>query len=77
LWYLYALIGLYFVLPMLKAFVNNSDENTLLYLISIIFIFNFVVKSVDKILGATIAFEIPIAGFTVFYVLAGRYIMVR
>ena len=34
LWYLYALIGLYFVLPMLKAFVNNSDEKTLLYLMS-------------------------------------------
>ena len=76
LWYLYALIGLYFVLPMLKAFVNNSDEKTLLYLISIVFIFNFVVKSVDKILGATIAFEIPIAGFAVFYVLAGRYITI-
>lgn len=76
LWYLYALIGLYFVLSMLKAFVNNSDENTLLYLISIIFIFNFIVKSFDKILGATIAFEIPVAGFTVFYVLAGRYIMI-
>jgi len=76
LWYLYALIGLYFVLPMLKAFVNNSDEKTLLYLMSVIFIFDFVIKLIDKASGATIAFEIPITGFTIFYALAGRYITI-
>ena len=76
LWCLYALIGLYLILPMLKAFVNASDEKTLLYLIGVIFIFNFVVKLVDKIFGATIAFEIPITGFAVFSALAGRYIIV-
>lgn len=62
LWYLYALIGLYFILPMLKAFVNNSDEETLLYLIGVIFIFSFVIKSIDKVSGTTIAFAIPITG---------------
>ena len=76
LWYLYALIGLYFILPMLKAFVNNSDEETLLYLIGVIFIFSFVIKSIDKVSGTTIAFAIPITGFTIFYVLAGRYITI-
>lgn len=72
LWYLYALIGLYLILPMLKAFVNNSNEKTLLYLISVIFIFSFVIKLIDKVSGATIAFEIPITGFAIFYALAGK-----
>ena len=76
LWYLYALIGLYFVLPMLKAFVNNSDEKPLFCLISVIFIFSFVIKLIDKVFGTTIAFEIPITGFTIFYALTGRYITI-
>lgn len=77
LWYLYSLIGLYLILPILKAFVNNSDDNAVLYSVGVTFLFCFVVKWIDKISGMTIAFGLPITGFTVFYVLAGRYIYTK
>lgn len=77
LWYLYSLIGLYLILPILKSFVDNSSEKTLFYSLSILFLFDFVTKWIDKIAGTTIAFEIPIAGFIVFYALAGRYFTIK
>ena len=77
LWYLYSLIGLYLILPILKTFINNTDNSTLICSIGVIFLFCFMIKWIDKILGTTIAFGIPIAGFSVFYALIGRYIIAR
>lgn len=74
LWYLYSLIGLYLILPVLKTFINNSDDKTKIYLICVIFLFCFITKWVDKVFGTTIAFGIPFTGFAVFYALIGRYI---
>lgn len=75
LWYLYALIGLYLFLPILKAFIDNSNFKSLFYLICVIFVFDFLLKNIDRIFGTTIAFEIPLSGFIVFYALVGELIV--
>ena len=74
LWYLYSLIGLYMMLPILKTFMDNSDDDTQRYVLVVVFFFCFVIKWINKFCGVTVAFEIPISGFTVFYALTGRYI---
>ena len=48
----------------------------MLYAIGVIFFFCFLIKWIDGISRMTIAFGIPIAGFTVFYALIGRYISI-
>ena len=39
LWYIYAIIGLYIISPVLKVFVNNATQKQLLYAIACCFIF--------------------------------------
>lgn len=77
LWYLYTLIGIYLILPILKTFVNNAEKATVRYIIWIFFIFDFCKCIFDNILGVSIAFEIPIGGFAIFYVLLGKYLTDR
>ena len=74
LWYLYALIGIYLLIPILKAFVENSDKHELTYTLGVMFLFNFIVPTMERITNASIAFLIPI-GYSIFYVLAGYYLM--
>lgn len=42
LWYIYAIIGLYIISPILKVFVNNATQKQLLYAIGCYFIFSSV-----------------------------------
>ena len=74
LWYLYALIGIYLILPVLKTFVDKASRCDIEVLLGIILLFNFVVPTANKIFGIDIAFEIPIVSFEVFYVLLGKYL---
>lgn len=73
-WYLYALIGIYMILPILKAFVNNDKDGknigwALLFLLT----FDFICPLVEGFTGVHIAFYIPIT-YTVFYPLLGYYL---
>ncbi len=71
LWYLYALIGVYLVLPLLKAFVDKCSYAEIKTFLIVLFIFNFIIPIVNSIFKISIAFEIPIVSFTIFYLLLG------
>ncbi len=71
LWYLYALIGVYLVLPVLKAFVDKCSCAEIKIFLTILFIFNFIIPIVNSIFKISIAFEIPIISFPIFYLLLG------
>ncbi|KGO94378.1 acyltransferase [Flavobacterium subsaxonicum] len=45
LWYVYVLIGLYFMTPILRVYVKNASQNNLLYLLIIWLVFNAVTAS--------------------------------
>lgn len=73
LWYLYALIGIYLILPFLKKIVNQCEKYHLLYLLCILFVFDFIFPLIENIISINIAFSIPIS-YMVFYLLLGYYI---
>ncbi|MDD6401010.1 MAG: acyltransferase [Lachnospiraceae bacterium] len=72
LWYLYALIGIYLVLPLLHSFTELGEETQKGILVSL-FILAFVVPTINSVAGIRIAFNIPFS-YPIFYVLLGNYI---
>ena len=75
LWYLYALIGIYLILPILKAFVDADESgNNIIYALTVLFILAFAMPLVEGLLDIEIEFYIPLT-YTVFYVLLGHYLV--
>jgi surface polysaccharide O-acyltransferase-like enzyme len=74
LWYLYALIGIYLILPVIKSFTDHCGRRTQGYFLIILFLFNFVIPFLNRILHITIGFEIPVSSYTVFYLVLGHYL---
>lgn len=57
LWYLYSLIGIYLVLPMLKAFVDKASRRDLETLLAILLIFNFAIPFANSFLKLILHLE--------------------
>lgn len=74
LWYLYALVGIYLIIPFLKILVDNCSRELQLGLIVILFVFNCIIPFMDRLLRLNIEFVFPITGYTVMYLLIGKYI---
>lgn len=72
LWYLYALIGIYLVLPIIKLYSENSDKKTKKYILTVLYIYNFMFSVIDFYIDGKIKFTIPI-GYILFYILIGEY----
>ena len=75
LWFLYALLGLYLVTPILRRFAQSASDTELLYLIGIWFAASIVFEMFLQSTGHGLAlFEQPyISGFLGYYV-AGYYL---
>lgn len=39
-WFIYAMIGMYIILPVVKAFINGAEKNHILYFVILCFLFN-------------------------------------
>jgi surface polysaccharide O-acyltransferase-like enzyme len=74
MWYLYMIIGLYLVLPLLKLFVSNADKKTMEYILLILFVFTSVIPTVQNIFQIKIDFYLPVNSVFVFYLFLGYYI---
>jgi len=74
LWYLYVLIGVYCMLPVVKYFADAAPRTELRNILIVMFVFQSVFPAVEVITGLTIAFEIPIAANTLVYLLLGKYL---
>jgi surface polysaccharide O-acyltransferase-like enzyme len=66
--------GLYFIIPLLKIFVNYCEKRLFEYILIIIFIFTSILPIVEKIFAIKIGFYLPINSVYVFYLLLGHYI---
>ncbi|MCD8314790.1 MAG: acyltransferase family protein [Firmicutes bacterium] len=73
LWYLYSLIGIYLLLPVIEMFVDHADRNTFSYILTTMFIFVFCLPTLSDLIGAEIAFSMPLK-YPVFYVMLGYYL---
>ena len=49
LWYLYVLIGIYLILPLIKSFINNCCKRDIDYLLFVLFIMDFVFPFVTEV----------------------------
>ena len=72
-WYLYTLIGIYLLLPLLKSFIANADKRDLEIIIIIMFVITIIIPAIERTIAVNIAFFIPL-GYPVFYVLIGYYL---
>ncbi len=73
LWYLYVLIGIYLILPVLRAFVKNASQKDLLLVTAVLFVFDFVFPTISSYAGIQIEFSVPFT-YPLFYLLMGYYI---
>lgn len=70
LWYLYTLIGIYLILPLLRCFVEKASESEIKLVIIALVVLDFLVPLVNSLTGLNTAFEIPLK-YPVLYVLLG------
>lgn len=73
LWYLYVLIGIYLVLPVLQKSVQNMENRQIKCLLMILFVMDFIVPTISSIIGMRIAFLAPFT-WPLFYLFAGYYL---
>lgn len=74
MWYLYMIIGLYMLFPLLKVFLNYSDRKTFEYVLIILFIFTCLIPTFTNTFHHNIGFSIPISSAFMLYLLSGHYI---
>ena len=73
LWYLYTLVAVYLILPLLKSAVHHVSGSTLLIGSVCMLIFSYVIPLISHLTGWKIAFEIA-APYPIFYFIVGYYI---
>ena len=73
LWYLYDLIGIYLLLPILRAFVARCGERDYWIALGILFVCSLVLPTINSAIGLSLETFVWL-GFSVFYVLLGWYL---
>ena len=76
MWYVYAVIGIYLVLPVLKPFFQHSSIKSIAALTGILFVFTIVLQNVEKSIGYVFPVSFPMANpaYPAFYICAGGLI---
>jgi len=74
LWYLYALLGVYLLLPMFKRFTDAAPRSDLRAIIIVLLLFQFGLPLLQTKVYLPIAVEMPIVSTSVTYLLLGRYL---
>ncbi len=72
LWYIYALIGVYLLLPVLRAWVATAGDREQRTLLWVLFAFTCVVPTVNSAFGLELSTFLWLSS-SVFYVFLGRY----
>lgn len=72
LWYLYTLIGLYLVLPVISSFVDKVDRQTCIIFSMFMFLFCFLIPVVNRLFRIKVVFEMPIASYALFNFIVGK-----
>lgn len=73
LWYLYVLIGIYLVIPVLQLALVRMQDKDLKILLSGLLIVDFILPTISAITGLRIAFTLPFT-YPMFYIIVGYYI---
>lgn len=74
MWYLFALIGLYLFLPLLKIFTAHAGKQVYLYLLILLFIVGSLLPTLENAWQIEFGFMMPVTGVCLFYYMCGYYI---
>ena len=74
MWYLYLIIGLYMITPLIRVFVNNCSRKEYNYILIILFIFTVLLVDFSKIFKINIEFNILIYNPYIFFYMLGDYL---
>ena len=74
MWYLYLIIGLYMISPLLKVFTRNCTQKEYKYILIILFIFTVLIIDITKYFNINIAFNILISSPYIFFYMLGDYL---
>lgn len=74
LWYLYELIGVYLMLPVIKRFTDKCGKKELAFVCAAVFFFGAAVPIINAAFGISLAFKIVFPLFPWFYIFVGKYI---
>lgn len=69
-WYLYELIGIYLLLPVLKAFIKTAEKKSIDILLILLFVSQFVFSTIESVANINIAFDFMLP-YSVFYLVLG------
>lgn len=80
LWYLYLLIGIYLMLPVIRVLLNKITDKQLEYLMGVLCFLAFIIPTVNAVFGTNISLEQPrplchITSFIMGYVISRYYIL--
>ena len=67
MWYVYMIMGLYMITPMLRDFLKVTNESTLKFTLLILFFFGIVRPTINNLFQIQLAQVIPISTAYVFY----------
>lgn len=76
MWYVYAIIGIYLVLPVLKPFFKHSSVQSIAVLTGLLFVFTVLLKDLEHSTGYVFPVSVPMANpaYPAFYICAGGLI---
>ena len=76
MWYVYAIIGIYLVLPVLKPFFQHSSVKSIGILTGLLFVFTILLYNVERSVGYVFPISVPMANpaYPMFYICAGGLI---
>lgn len=74
MWYLFALIGLYLFLPLLKTFTAHVGKQVYLYLLILLFVIGSLIPTLESFLQLEFGFMMPVTGVCLFYYMCGYYL---
>ena len=72
MWYIYFIIGIYLVLPVVKSHVVQDQKNVY-YLLGILFLSTILIPIINNRMGMSVDIHMPLSGY-LFYVIAGSAI---
>lgn len=72
LWYSFLLIGIYLILPVLGRFIDSVDNKEVIYLLVVLFMFDFLLPFINTLFSIKLQFNIPFT-YALFYLLCGYY----
>lgn len=74
LWFVYMILGLYIITPVLRVFLKNADDKDILYFISMWFLINSVFGAIKRFFNINIGIVVEVLkGFVGYYIL-GYYL---